>query len=162
MGSERDFLQPSHITDDVLSPPAGEELPAELEQYLLTTHHAQRTIGIYGGSFDPIHNGHIDIAMRAVERYNLAGVVFIPAHVSPFKTETPPVSGEHRLKMVELAIKDIPGFEVSGIELARPPNQVCARQTDSERQRETGGGDRERMREDERGRERMTNLPHRR
>jgi nicotinate-nucleotide adenylyltransferase len=76
--------------------------------------------GFFGGSFDPIHFGHIRLVVELMELHGLDEVLFCPAACSPFKTAHPPhASGEHRLKMVELAIRDIPGCKASGIEIER-------------------------------------------
>lgn len=77
-------------------------------------------IGILGGSFDPIHHGHLILARAAKEELGLDRVLFIPANVSPHKTESKPATAENRLKMVELAIRSEASFEVSDIELKRP------------------------------------------
>jgi len=77
-------------------------------------------IGILGGSFDPIHHGHLILARAAREELGLDRVVFVPAHLSPHKTETKPASGDDRLAMVRLAIAGEDGFEASDIELKRP------------------------------------------
>jgi len=76
--------------------------------------------GIFGGSFDPIHHGHLILARAAREELALDRVLFIPANRSPHKTETTPVTAEDRLTMVELAIAHEPGFAASGMELQRP------------------------------------------
>jgi nicotinate-nucleotide adenylyltransferase len=77
--------------------------------------------GILGGSFDPIHHGHLILARAAREELALDRVIFIPAHASPHKTGDFSTTGEERLAMVRLAIEDEDGFEVSDIELHRPP-----------------------------------------
>jgi len=76
--------------------------------------------GILGGSFDPIHHGHLILARAAREELKLDRVIFIPANKSPHKTDTKPATAEDRLKMVELAIAGEEGFEASNIELERP------------------------------------------
>ncbi len=74
-------------------------------------------IGILGGTFDPIHQGHIELALAAKGQLSLDRVIFVPTHDSYQKTVgTPP---RHRLKMVELAIQNLPSFEVSAIEIER-------------------------------------------
>lgn len=78
-------------------------------------------IGILGGSFDPIHHGHLILARAAREELGLDRVIFVPAHVSPHKTGTPPAAPEDRLAMVRLAVENEPGFEASDIELRRDP-----------------------------------------
>ena len=76
-------------------------------------------IGIYGGSFDPIHVGHLAIARAAFESGKLDRVIFIPARQSPLKKEAPGASAEDRLAMLEAAVRDEPRFVVSRLELER-------------------------------------------
>lgn len=77
-------------------------------------------IGILGGTFDPIHYGHLIIAEEALVCLKLAKVLFVPARTSPHKLGEIHTPAEHRLRMVQLAIAGNPGFEVSEIDLARP------------------------------------------
>jgi nicotinate-nucleotide adenylyltransferase len=79
-----------------------------------------KRIGIYGGSFDPIHHGHLILARDALEQLKFDRLIFIPANVSPFKsgTKAPP---EARLAMVRAAIADEPKFVTDDCELRRPP-----------------------------------------
>ena len=79
-----------------------------------------RPWGILGGTFDPLHLGHLAIAEQTREALDLAGVVFIPAAQSPFKPDTPTTPIEHRVAMVELAVAGNAGFRVSRMELERP------------------------------------------
>ena len=72
-----------------------------------------------GGSFDPIHNGHIMLAEAALREAGLDKLIFVPARVQPFKQSARPVSGELRLKMTALAAEELPNSEVSDIELRR-------------------------------------------
>ena len=74
---------------------------------------------LYGGSFDPIHHGHLILAREAMEQLNLDRVVFIPAAQSPFKMDRRPVAPKLRLKMVQAAIADEPGFECDDLEVHR-------------------------------------------
>ena len=76
-------------------------------------------IGIFGGTFNPIHLGHLLLAETAREALSLDRVVFIPAAVPPHKPSKALLSGEVRLKLIELAIKGNPGFVASSIELER-------------------------------------------
>ncbi|NGX45445.1 MAG: Nicotinate-nucleotide adenylyltransferase [Chlamydiae bacterium] len=81
---------------------------------------ANHLIGFLGGTFDPIHFGHLNLALEIAERKGLDKVLFCPAKISPFKQDAPAsVSTDHRLKMVEMAIAPIKGFELSDIELKR-------------------------------------------
>jgi nicotinate-nucleotide adenylyltransferase len=77
-------------------------------------------IGLMGGTFDPIHVGHLAIAEEARDSLALSRIVFVPAGVPPHKQAADVTSVEHRLAMVELAIADNPGFELSRIEVDRP------------------------------------------
>lgn len=76
-------------------------------------------LGIYGGTFDPIHYGHLLLAERCREELQLDEVWFIPAGVSPHKVGQPLTSGKSRLQMVEFAVSGFPEFRVSKIELER-------------------------------------------
>ncbi|KXU38073.1 hypothetical protein AXK12_00715 [Cephaloticoccus capnophilus] len=76
-------------------------------------------IGLYGGSFDPVHFGHLIVAQEAYERFGLDRVIFIPAAQSPRKPDTASASAEDRLAMVQAATQDDPRFAVSDIELRR-------------------------------------------
>ncbi|SRR6266496_583557 len=78
-------------------------------------------IAIYGGTFDPIHHGHLILAREALETLHLQKVIFVPAAVSPFKRSGPVASGEIRLSMLRAATKDEIGFAVDDCELRRPP-----------------------------------------
>ncbi len=76
-------------------------------------------IALYGGTFDPIHHGHLLLAREAKEAFSLDRVVFIPAAVSPHKLHAAPTSGGVRWQMVEAAIAGEPGFSADDRELQR-------------------------------------------
>ncbi len=78
-----------------------------------------KRIGLFGGTFDPIHYGHLRLAEEAREFAQLDQVLFIPAARSPFRLEEPLTDAEHRLAMVRLAIASNPAFAVSEIEIQR-------------------------------------------
>lgn len=80
----------------------------------------KRKIGLYGGTFDPIHFGHVNLAIEMIEKGKVDAVYLCPAQTSPFKKEGAAVSGEHRLKMIERAIAGIPGISLIQNELNRP------------------------------------------
>ncbi len=80
---------------------------------------AHRSIGLFGGSFDPVHNGHLAAARRAREAGGLDEVVFIPAAVSPFKADRALAPDADRLAMLRLAVAGEPGFSVSDFEIAK-------------------------------------------
>lgn len=82
----------------------------------------KRKVGILGGSFDPIHLGHLNLAVCLKEACALDRVLFVPAAQSPFKEAAPPLcTKEHRLAMVKMAIAPFEGFECSDLELRRGP-----------------------------------------
>lgn len=74
-------------------------------------------VGIFGGTFDPIHNGHLITAQSVKEIRNLDKIIFIPAYISPHKQHAKASSPEHRLNMLRMAIDDIPFFECSDFEI---------------------------------------------
>ncbi len=76
-------------------------------------------LGIMGGSFDPIHFGHLHAAEQAKNEYNLDEVVFVTAYCPPHKSQESLAPAEHRVAMVELAIKDYASFKSSRIEFER-------------------------------------------
>jgi len=79
-----------------------------------------RKIGIYGGTFDPIHHGHLILAREAREILRLEKVIFVPAAASPFK-DSPAASAAMRSSMLQAAIEGEMGFAVDDCELQRPP-----------------------------------------
>ena len=79
----------------------------------------QEKIGILGGTFDPIHTGHILSAQAVYEQLELEKVVFIPAYVPPHKIGQNFAPAEHRYAMTRLAIAPYPYFQVSDMELRR-------------------------------------------
>lgn len=76
-------------------------------------------IGVFGGSFDPVHVGHLIIAEQFREGMGLDQVRFIPAKVSPFKQEQLPTTDKQRLEMLRLAIGAHPGFAIDDTEIRR-------------------------------------------
>ncbi|HKM57598.1 MAG TPA: nicotinate-nucleotide adenylyltransferase [Chthoniobacterales bacterium] len=76
-------------------------------------------LGLYGGSFDPIHHGHLILARQALEDLSLDRVIFIPAAESPFKPNHTNTSAKDRIAMVQLAIEGEPTFSVDPLEIER-------------------------------------------
>ncbi|MEM7031612.1 MAG: nicotinate-nucleotide adenylyltransferase [Chloroflexota bacterium] len=77
-------------------------------------------IGLLGGTFDPIHNGHLHLAQAAYETLTLKAVLFIPAGDPPHKQHTQITPVHHRLKMLELATENQDHFVISRVDLDRP------------------------------------------
>jgi nicotinate-nucleotide adenylyltransferase len=78
-----------------------------------------RRIGVFGGTFDPIHKAHLAMAHTAMDAGRLDTVVFMVASIPPHKQDSTHASPEDRLAMVEAAIADVEGFDVSDRELHR-------------------------------------------
>jgi len=76
-------------------------------------------IGILGGTFNPVHLGHLLLAQSAMEIFDLAKVLFIPCAKPPHKNPPVLASAEHRMAMIEAAIEDDPAFEASDVEIQR-------------------------------------------
>lgn len=76
-------------------------------------------IGVLGGTFDPIHQGHLALARSARDHLGLDKVIFIPAFIPPHKN-VPQTPALCRYRMVEMAIADEPSFEISDLEFTRP------------------------------------------
>lgn len=75
--------------------------------------------GLFGGSFDPIHLGHLITAQSVLEKRNLDKIIFMPCYISPFKTEYKYIDASHRLRMIQLAIESKSYFEVSDFEIKK-------------------------------------------
>ena len=81
---------------------------------------ALRRVGIYGGTFDPVHNGHLEVARRVLQLFELDEVIFVPACVPPHKRSLKLTSAFHRFAMVALATETDQHLLVSTIELDAP------------------------------------------
>ena len=77
-------------------------------------------IGLFGGTFDPIHFGHLRAALEVKEGFELDQIFIIPTALPPHKTRDEITAASDRLKMVELAVAGHLGFTVSDVELKRP------------------------------------------
>lgn len=78
-----------------------------------------KRIGILGGTFDPIHIGHLAMAKMAQDQMRLDQVIFVPSFLPPHKSSGQIVAANDRLKMVRLAIKGARGFSVSDFEVKK-------------------------------------------
>jgi len=79
-----------------------------------------RRVGIYGGTFDPVHNGLLEVARRVIQLFDLDEVIFVPACVPPHKRNVKLTSAFHRFAMVALALSADHRLLVSTIELDAP------------------------------------------
>jgi len=85
-----------------------------------------RRLGLLGGTFDPPHYGHLVAAQEVAWRLELDHVLFLPARQNPLKRGAPNSSADDRCAMVGLAIEGNPVFEVSRLDLDRPPPSYTA------------------------------------
>lgn len=85
-----------------------------------------KRIGIMGGTFDPVHNGHILLGKQAYAEYGLDEIWYMPSHVPPHKKDHRITDGKDRLAMLSLAVQDIPYFSVSDFEMKREGNTYTA------------------------------------
>ena len=81
---------------------------------------AQRRIALYGGTFDPVHLGHLEIARRVLELFEIEKVLFVPAQVAPHKMRRPVTPPIHRYAMLALATQNDPSLSISTFELDAP------------------------------------------
>ena len=86
-----------------------------------------RRIALFGGTFDPIHLGHVEIARRAKELLDLDEVRFLPCHTSPHKIGVSSAPAADRLEMARLATRDLPWAVVDDFDLSRPPPRIPMR-----------------------------------
>jgi nicotinate-nucleotide adenylyltransferase len=78
-----------------------------------------KKIGVYGGTFDPVHHAHLILARDALEQLGFDQIIFVPAAISPLKKSGPIASGEVRLAMLRAAIQNELQFAVNDCELRR-------------------------------------------
>lgn len=79
-----------------------------------------KQIGFFGGTFDPIHFGHLNLAMELLEKGKLDEILFCPAHCSPFKVKKPPIATpQERYEMLAAVLADFPSCEITPIEIER-------------------------------------------
>jgi nicotinate-nucleotide adenylyltransferase len=80
-----------------------------------------KRVGIFGGTFDPVHHGHLILGREAIDVLRLDRLIFIPAAASPHKVDLTPAAPDLRLEMLRAAIEGEPGFQFDEMELQRPP-----------------------------------------
>src|SRR6185295_17832881 len=81
---------------------------------------AQERIALYGGTFDPVHTGHLEVARRVSQLFEIEKVLFIPAQMAPHKIGRPVTEPIHRYAMLALATQDDPQLAISTFELDAP------------------------------------------
>jgi nicotinate-nucleotide adenylyltransferase len=95
-------------------------------------------IGLFGGSFDPIHHDHLIVGQVAREALGLELLRFVPALEQPFKRGKHRTSAEHRAAMLSLALENAPGFAIDTIELTRPAPSYTVNTLEELRLKEPG------------------------
>ena len=96
-----------------------------------------KRIALYGGTFDPVHLGHLEVARRVSELFEIEKVIFIPAQIAPHKVGRPVTEPIHRYAMLALATQDDPGLIISTFELDAPDRRYTV-DTVAEFQRRLG------------------------
>ena len=76
-------------------------------------------VGLFGGTFNPVHWGHLRAAEEIREQYDLERVIFIPTNISPHKASRKLIAAQHRLHMLDRAVETNPSFVTSDVELQR-------------------------------------------
>src|SRR5262245_44008477 len=76
-------------------------------------------LGVFGGSFDPVHLGHLKLAECCCDQARLDRILFVPAAHQPHKLRAPRASGDQRVEMLRLATASTPAFEASTVEIGR-------------------------------------------
>jgi len=85
-----------------------------------------KRIGIMGGTFDPVHNGHLLLGRQAYEEFDLDEIWYMPSHIPPHKKDHKITSAEDRIEMLRLALMGIPYCVVSEFEMQREGNTYTA------------------------------------
>ena len=83
-------------------------------------------VGVFGGTFDPLHHGHLDAVAAARATLALDQVLFIPSKDPPHRPQVPHATASHRFALTALAINDIDGYRVSDVELVRDGRSYTA------------------------------------
>lgn len=81
--------------------------------------HSEKAIGLFGGTFDPVHIGHLIVAEWLSEVLKIKTTYFIPAKIHPFVSKSNISSSDNRIEMLSLALKEYPDFKISDVEIKR-------------------------------------------
>jgi nicotinate-nucleotide adenylyltransferase len=76
-----------------------------------------KRVGLLGGTFDPVHNGHLDLALKTAQLFGLQEVLFIPTSQSPHKLDGPPTSSPQRVAMLKIALEQEASFSIDLLEI---------------------------------------------
>ena len=87
---------------------------------MISSERTPTRVGIMGGTFDPIHHGHLVAASEVADEFDLDEVVFVPTGAQPFKLDRPVTLAEHRYLMAVIATASNPRFGVSRVDIDRP------------------------------------------
>lgn len=101
---------------------------------------AERRVAIYGGSFDPVHDGHLALARELVRLFAFDALHFVPAHHAPHKRSSRPTSAWHRFAMLALATQEDAALKVSTAELEAPERPYTVETIARLRAELAGGG----------------------
>ena len=82
---------------------------------------APRRIALFGGTFDPVHEGHLEVAQKAVTGLSLDCIYFVPCRQSPHKDSRPGANDADRLTLLTLALEPFPWAHLDDLELKKPP-----------------------------------------
>jgi nicotinate-nucleotide adenylyltransferase len=116
--------------------PVVRQIPEVLRLRCASLRMTVKKIGIFGGTFDPIHHGHLILARDAVETLQLETVIFIPAAISPHKLDREPMAPAIRLEMLRAAIEGEARFTFDAMELERPSPSYAVDTMETLRKRE--------------------------
>ncbi|MEO8042149.1 MAG: adenylyltransferase/cytidyltransferase family protein, partial [Acidobacteriota bacterium] len=83
----------------------------------MTSNSKLKRLAFYGGTFDPVHCGHLTVAKRLIDLFDLDEFIFLPAFHAPHKPDRPPTSAYHRFAMLALATQHEPRISISTLEL---------------------------------------------
>jgi nicotinate-nucleotide adenylyltransferase len=102
---------------------------------------AKKRIALYGGTFDPVHSGHVEIARKISELFEIEKVLFIPAQVAPHKVGRPVTAPIHRYAMLALATQNDPRLSISTFELEAPDRRYTVDTVEHFRQKFAGSAE---------------------